>query len=261
MANQISTDTNGNSKPQKIEADQSGWYLIFISIIFGVLISVWIVPTGEMLFDEAQGPSRYLADFSAQDLNAVLSRLGGVDLIRGMLMFLILVSLWWWYGFFLAQIHPANGFPMYFFDFCSLCSFALAFRVWSDIYLFPLAVFLASTLMLIRFWFAKSHTRTRSNARHAIKVALLVLFMFLAAAMVATITVGFFFVMSNEEFSPGLLRIAWDGMHAMVMILLIIGIGVTVYAVKSTEGLKWGKPKSIDNWHATRATQETPGGD
>ncbi len=57
---------------------------------------------------------------------------------------MMLVCLWWWYGIFIGKIDPAKGFPMFAYDFVSLGSFAIAFRVWPQPFAFPVTVFVAA---------------------------------------------------------------------------------------------------------------------
>ena len=55
------------------------WFMTFISIVFGVLVSVWVQPLGSVLADNnPQHPVDFL------------------DWARGGLMLLVLISLWYW---------------------------------------------------------------------------------------------------------------------------------------------------------------------
>ncbi len=144
------------------------FYLVFISIVFAVFLSVWIVPIGD-LFDVA-------GEKPEDVLEAFLSERN----IRGVVMFAILVSLWWWYGKFLGQLDPATGFVMFGYDFVSLGSFAIAFRVWPQPIVFSAAVCFAALLMLIRFEFTnrilkKQRFSKYCPARKAIRAAIFIL--------------------------------------------------------------------------------------
>ncbi len=127
-----------------VTLEQSQWYLTFISIIFGVFIAVWIVPI-----------ARQYRDPDTKDgLKRTLETVWSAESGRAALMFIMLICLWWWYGTFLGRISPAVGFWTYMYDFISLCSFAIAFRMWYHRWLFPMVVFFAAGLMLVRFGFA-----------------------------------------------------------------------------------------------------------
>ena len=106
------------------------WYVAFISIVFGVFISVWAEPmtaTLRLTIAESEDPTvTYLL------------------LARGFLLFLVLVCLWWWYAIFLAKVDPAKGFIMFAYDFLSLGAFSLAFSVWESETIFSFTVMIAA---------------------------------------------------------------------------------------------------------------------
>ena len=143
------------------------WYFVFISIIFGVFIAVWIEPV-TALFPYTDGDvtdagasamastaapgfeSTSIANFSG-GFERLENRIMTKEVLIGVIMFVILVCLWWWYGTFLGNLSPANGFWLYFYDFVTLCSFAIAFRLWYHPIVFPIIVVIAAALMLARF--------------------------------------------------------------------------------------------------------------
>ena len=70
------------------------WYVTFISIVFGVFISVWIQPLERDEIKE-RFPPKGVSDI--------------LFLARGILMFAILICLWWWYAIFLGNIDPLTA--------------------------------------------------------------------------------------------------------------------------------------------------------
>ena len=90
-------------------------YMAFISIVSGVFMAVWLEPVAR-LFPHELSPRE------------VITRVMSRDGLRGSLIFLILLCLWWWYAWFLGQIDPARGFVLFAFDFVTLCAFAMGFR-------------------------------------------------------------------------------------------------------------------------------------
>ena len=161
---------SGDGARGNVTDDQSRWYLTFISIIFGVFIAVWIEPVSALFF---------VADQTVQ-VQQLFTILFSATAGRGALIFIILICLWWWYGTFLGRIAPARSFWDYLYDFVSLSSFAVAFRMWNHPSLFPIVVFFAASLMLFRFAAAWRFTADRPLARKAIAPAIALLSLFMA---------------------------------------------------------------------------------
>lgn len=215
----------------------SEFYLLFISIVFAVFLSVWIIRIGELFPPDAKDTEVWEAFFAAKN-------------IIGVIMFMIMVCLWWWYGIFIGKISPASGFPMFAYDFVSLGSFAIAFRLWPQPYAFPVAVFVAALLMLVRFWILDQYVkRTWEScpARKALRAALVVLGLFLFAS-VAAFGGMLVLVLLVPDDTTNLVATSWVMIKWIVMCLLLIGIGVTVYAAKVTQGLEWGAPRPKEYW-------------
>ena len=190
------------------------WYVTFISIVFGVFISVWIQPFAGEHFETVQF----------------------VLVLRGFIMFMILVCLWWWYAFFLGQIEPANGFLMYLYDFTTLASFAIGFRFWDQPNLFPLSVLLGAGLMLVRFVFARNCVDRPSPERDAMVIAFRVL-SFIIVFLAGIAGAAFYF---NPGGDPTAIKTRLAAIHFAVMVLLAAGIIGTLLAVRKAEGLRWG---------------------
>ena len=155
-------------------------------------------------------------------------------------MFMILVCLWWWYGTFLGRVAPAIRFWTYLYDFISLCSFAIAFRMWNHPSLFPLVIFFAASLMLFRFWRAKPLTLAGSRARKAIKLAVAVLWTFMVGAGGAVIVSLMGASARLETWPP------W--VENVVVGLLVIGVAVTFLAVSITEGPPFKPHRFYKDW-------------
>ncbi len=223
----------------QLREDRARWYLTFISIVFGVFIAVWIEPVSTLFVVTEQSGQIQQTLQQTLNLQQTLKILWSADAGRGALMFLILVCLWWWYGTFLGRVAPAIRFWAYLYDFVSLCIFAVAFRMWTHPSLFPLVIFFAAGLMLFRFWRAKQFTLDRSRARKAIKLAVGVLSLFMAGAFgAALVSLG---DSANLQKWP-----VWvDG---GVVVLLVIGILVTFWAVSITEGFPFKQHRFYKDW-------------
>ena len=204
---------------QQDEFGKFGWYVTFISIVFGVFISVWVEPMA----------GAAISKISADDISLEAMFL----LARGLLMFAILVCLWWWYAIFLGKIAPANGFLMFSYDFTSLASFAIAFRMWDTPKLFSITVFIGALMMLVRFVLAKNHVDKDSKEARGMKAALFALGGFMS----------YFFGVFSYAFGSG--GLSQNVINYGVMVLLIVGIIATIYAVRQSEGWKWGEPLEI----------------
>lgn len=198
------------------------WYVTFISIVFGVFISVWVQPLeGELI----------TAAFPPKDLS------DAVFLARGILMFLILVCLWWWYAIFLGIVHPANGFLMYLYEFATLAIFAIGFRYWDQSYLFPASVFFGSSFMLVRFYLTLGVVTKLSDEWWALIIALITLVTYVFIIVGAF---GVLFLLSGISDEQKL-----GTVHIVVTVLLLVGFIATLLAVYRVEGFKWGDPKTI----------------
>ena len=228
---------------EKSTIDPTQRYLTFISIVFGVFFAVWIVP----LSNYFRGPPK-------DDIKTTLDTLWSLNMARGAVTFVMLVCLWWWYGTFIGNIAPAEGYWVFLFDFVTLCSFAVAFRMWDHRTLFPLVVFFAAGLMLARFGFAYQEIVAGSNAEIAVSFALGILAFFMLGAICALIGGLVVFKTALNTNSRIILnetshdKILWKIVEYGILFLLVIGIGVTFHAVKITEGLPFETPIKPEVW-------------
>lgn len=152
-------------------------------------------------------------------------------------MFLILICLWWWYAIFLGTVYPANGFLMYLYEFTTLAAFAMAFRYWSEKYLFPIAVLLGSFLMLIRFiliYYSDTLAET-SKEGQALFIAVITLLIYVVAMSGALAVIAMGGVAASKKLNI---------LHQVTNTLLLVGVLATVLAVDKAEGIKWGSPPS-----------------
>lgn len=120
--------------------DDATWYVSFISIVFGVFISVWATQTAIVL-------------------NLAFTCEGQCDptltiLVRGGFLFAILICLWWWYAKFFFAVAPPKTFLMYFYDFLSLGIFAIAFSTWRTEVCYNFAVTTGAVAVALRLVFA-----------------------------------------------------------------------------------------------------------
>lgn len=208
------------------------WYLTFISIVFGVFISVWIQPIVEIFPPPITGDGEGVFDRIKELFGLLFSE----RTIRGAVMFVMLICLWWWYGMFLGRVAPAREFWSYLYDFVSLSAFAVAFRMWSHPLVFPMIVFLAAALMLGRFLSAKRYVKWGTVQYKALNTALIALLLFMAAAIGAIIMV---FATGVEEF----LNSHWTLVQRGTVLLLLVGIAATFKAVTFTDGLPFSTNK------------------
>jgi hypothetical protein len=218
----VNTDEGYENWQERQLNDDQRWYLMFISIVFGVFISVWIEPIVQ-IFPPLEGGNPYL------DMQNTIKLLFSMRTMTGAIMFIMLICLWWWYGIFLGSVAPARGFWAFLYDFISLCFFAVAFRMWSHPSLFPIIVSLASGLMLGRFFFAFKHTEAGSKRRKALTTALITLTLFLVGALSAGAMVA---IIGVSEF----LTKKWYIIQSGTLILLGFGIFATFVAVSMLEG-------------------------
>lgn len=190
------------------------WYMTFVSIVFGFSISIWGQPLDDVLKPDIPLPM--------------------LMIVRGTLMFVILVCLWWWYGMFLGATAPARGFFMYAWDFFTLGAFALAARVWNRDDIFQYTVLTASILMFARFAVTYRSLMPSSKEREALQYALVAL----------TLTVIFLtggFVMGGPS------RI-----DIVLLISMSTGIAATLGAVYKCEGLTWADPNRLGTQPMTK---------
>ena len=229
-------------KPARTKRDTQ-LYFMFISIVFGVFIAVWIEPV-TIIFPYSG------VDATNPNFDVFIERLWSVKMFIGITMFMMLVCLWWWYGSFLGYLSPAKGFWLYFYDFITLCSFAIGFRLWYHPIVFPMIVVIAATLMLIRFAGVlavvdevKSNTRGRAALRLAINV--LLTFVLVSIGMVMQPI----FQNSGTSYQERLAN-NWEIYQFMVIGLLFVGIIATVLAVLITEGPPFKFPREPEEWSA-----------
>ena len=122
--------------------------------------------------------------------------------------------------------------------------------MWNHPSLFPVIVFFAASLMLFRLVTAWRFTAGRRLARKAIAPAIALLSLFMAGTA-GGIVVYF-------DFSGELLN--WPPwVNNSVVVLLMVGIGVTFFAVFTTEGPPFGKLRDASDW--TRKSGNTVEGE
>ena len=237
---------------EQIKQNDNDWYSVFLSIIFGVFISVWIQPfAGEIMHKtKILGP-----DNEIQSLMVIF---------RAILMFGILICLWWWYSQFLARISPATGFLMYAFDFISLAFFSLAFRFWDPTgTIFPVSVFFGSLFMFVRFLVVFLHSENIGKdtgdyqALRNIMILLTLFMFFLGGGAFVMMILSYKGVLDDS-----LLKAVID---VIILALLFLGIIATLVSVRSVEkGFNWGySPNSQDEideqaGNIVRATPRVP---
>lgn len=195
-------------------------YLTFISIVFGVFIAVWVQTlTGEAV-RAVVSPPLASPPFKWD---------GFLMLVRALLMFMILICLWWWYAIVLGKISPAKGFIMYFYDFVSLGSFAVAFRFWDQRYVFPGAVFFGGFFMFWRVLIAHESITPGSDASIALSYGVggfILFFVFFLGA------VGVLWIARKHLSFDFRLTI----LNYVAMALLFEGVVFTFVAARYTEG-------------------------
>lgn len=244
------------------------WYFAFISIIFGVFIAVWIEPV-TALFPYTDGDvtdagasvtastaasgfeTTSIANFSG-GFERLENRIMTKEVLIGVIMFVILVCLWWWYGTFLGNLSPANGFWLYFYDFVTLCSFAISFRLWYHPIVFPIIVVIAAALMLARFIgvlivVKEVHVATRAQTALIVAIVVLATFVVFGLGMVLSP----YFVASKGQYLKALID-NWTIYQRAVIWLLIVGILATLSAVLITEGRPFKFPRKPDDWKVKR---------
>lgn len=210
------------------EAGKAHWYLTFISIVFGVFISVWIEPVVQIFPDSG----------TATDIKTTIGLLFTEKTFRGAVMFLMLICLWWWYGMFLGRVAPANQFWDYLYDFISLCAFAVAFRMWGHPSVFPLIVFVAAGLMLGRFLSALRFVVWGTVQAKALVTALIALVLFMVGALSA-------FGLALYTGIDAFLKKDWWLVEYGTVALLIVGICATFAAVIFTDGMPFRADKPV----------------
>ena len=232
---------------------------MFISIIFGVFVAVWIEPVTALFphLEDFSNPtegglvatkittSMVFDDFGKQILTQ--------EVLIGVVMFMILVCLWWWYGTFLGHTSPAKGFWLYLYDFITLCSFAVAFRLWYHPVVFPIIVVIAALLMLFRFGgvlFLVKDLNSTSRARKALHVAIGVLLAYVLVGIGVFVS-PLLTTASSSEFMTTLIGI-WPFYQKVVISLLFVGIAATVSAVLITEGRPFKFPREPEEWRKSQ---------
>lgn len=236
-----------DQEKKKTTIKETDLYFMFISIVFGVFIAVWIEPVTKLFPYEALS---YGANPSIEAFEKIFVQLMSTEIRNGFIMFVMLVCLWWWYSVFLGNLSPGKGFWLYFYDFITLCSFALAFRLWHHPIIFPPIVVVAAGLMLGRFGgllFHVTEVRSNTRARHALWVALLVLgsFVLFGGGIIAAPAFG------DGPFKISLME-NWSTYQGVVVWLLLVGIGATFLAVFITEGRPLKPPRGPLEWKAEK---------
>lgn len=249
-----------------IARDTREYYLAFISLVFGIFITVWAQPLVELIKDQhqdipkvkgtndttaAQSPqgtnpnnSSSSGPYSAADnvaagstnsgkshasVKEIFARLTVPQRLQGILTLFVIVCLWWWYGIFLRTFSPAEGFIMYFFDFSSLATFAVAAGIWRDeTGCFAGAVIIACALIFFRFFFALEKTKRCPRAYSVLRIAtFIVAGMFLA---------GCIYNFGRGSFTDD------AGLNLALIVIMGVSVIITIIAFFQTEGLGWGRP-------------------
>lgn len=218
MASIPATMTQSTPSPSSTRAPEPkefytsfGAYSAFMSVVFGVFVSVWIQPLSDLISGPAPSPP----------VSALATAL-----YTGAPMFGVLVCLWWWYAVFLGRCHPSNSFFMYGYDFSSLVVFALGFRFWHYDTLLDFIVPLGSVFVGIRIFFAKQYGALSKHDS--------------SAAWIAIVTTLFILLASLLVFVDDILQgnLDWSSkLHVYRPILLIIGVIATVAAALIIEGM------------------------
>lgn len=217
----MSTERARNpEEPHKTDLGDDVWYERFTSIIFGVFITVWIIPFAD-LFPNDQNNSAFLETLSF-----------GFP-VRGLLMFLVLICLWWWYARVISVVLPAKGFCLFVYDFITLASFALAFRFWSHDFAYPVTIIMGAALMFLRLCSILPGIWKEKAIRWVVISALILsgLIAFGGVIFVAAL----YYVDAVEEI--------WNVVRGIVTTLLCLGVLVTLIAVHLTERLSWTRPR------------------
>ena len=251
----------------------SNWYFVFISIIFGVFIAVWIEPvTNFFPYDGTLAGSAEVRDTSgvpasshataaganspmkfARAFDELGDRIVAKEMLIGAIMFLILVCLWWWYGTFLGNLSPAKGFWLYLYDFITLCNFAIGFRLWYHPIVFPIISVVAATLMLVRFvgvLILVDEVKAASRARSALLVAIGVLVIFVGIG-IGMVAMPYLQASSADEYLRVVIK-SWGIYQMIVIVLLVAGIVSTILAVSITEGRPFRFPREAEDWKTAR---------
>jgi hypothetical protein len=202
------------------------WYVAFISIIFGLFISVWIAPVPALLALHSNNQLRQQKIVSWDCVNTAFL------MARGLITFIILVCLWWWYAFFIGRLSPANNLYSYMFAFFSLAVFALGFRLWHTELLFPAAVFFGASAMIIRVSRLRRECalpEVEGKALNQVYWALkIILGSFVAAGVGAIIATVIYH--QNQPIDP-LSKDNWKSLfQVLVLLLLVAGVFASVRA-------------------------------
>lgn len=216
-----------SEQPPKSDFGDDSWYEKFVSIIFGVFIAVWIVPFAAPVLTKENGESfviTHALDFS----------------LRGLLMFLVLICLWWWYARFIGIISPARGFSLFTLDFITLASFALSFRFWSDDFAYPVTIIVGSILMFSRLSLLLLVIWKIKRIRWIVVAALVASGAIFAGCTIFVVAIMYRGSSESQEQ-------IWNDLGIIVTSLLFFGILVTLVAVYCTETLSVLSPKL--NWY------------
>ena len=203
-------------------------YLVFISIVFGVIISAWVQPWVGVLEELGQAP----AGTGRQWASLLL-------LLRGLFMFLTLICLWWWYGVFLREVTPTKSY-MYSLDFLAFGTFAVAARLWHTSIAFPIMAALAAILIVVRFRIVYVRLKHGSKQKKALWRALLVVIVTFTALAASIVT--------------GLLikgTVPKELLGYMVLFVMAAGICATFFAARVTEGIVWGHSSTPSSTRST----------
>jgi len=198
-----------------MQEGRQDWYLTLISLLFGVFISLWM----DGLAKHGEMPDHP----------------GGLAL--GLLVLLVLVCLWWWYGVFLGRVSPANNILLYVWDFATLATFAYGARSWAQPEQFMVALVIAVFMMAFRVALAWRESTPRSEDRYAVRgvTAVLVASAILIGTFWLGATAGSDEVASGKEaFVPA--KNMWM-LTSTLFIVLGLGCCVTFYAAWATEGV------------------------
>lgn len=202
-----------SNEPDKARYPEFEPYPTFMSVVFGVFLSVWVQP-----FPDAFAPP-CSSEYNTGDI-AVL--------VRGFVMFGVLISLWWWYAVFFGTRYPAKTFSLFSYDFVSLGVFALGFRFWHASAIFSVLVALGALLVAVRAVITTFSITPDKHDTLALRINI-------TAALILFLCYGIIIVW---EFSTTDMTL-----HAILQklhpVLLSFAIIATVAAAYSVEGLPW----------------------
>lgn len=128
-------------------SDKRKYAEYLVHIMFGVYATMWV--------EASMDPIRKASDRlqSTGSLGILLtSSLSEPRLWLGVLAFISLLCLWWWYTCIFLELARGSGSRLLILDLIVLASFSVCYRLWSENYaIFGMVFVLAMLIMLVRF--------------------------------------------------------------------------------------------------------------